>query len=96
MAIYLGAQQLTSINFGTDVISQIYLGNDLIYSNGVVPEDTAIIKYFYYTLDENEKTITIRNVYFSSWYNDFGNYDIAIPNVFYINGEKYSTIVVFE
>lgn len=93
MAIYLGSKQLTSINLGSGVVSQIYLGSDIIYSASMLEDE--MLKYFKYEVNNSKKTVTISEVYFDLWHEDFGNYDINIPDAFGADDNKYQTIVVF-
>lgn len=79
MAIYLGSKEVLEIGN----VSEIYLGSMLVFTVNKDPND-IYLKYFVYTIDKTNKTVTITDIYYDLWYEDFGNYNIIIPNT--LNG----------
>lgn len=75
MAIFLGSKEVIEIGN----VSEIYLGAVLVYPVNKDPND-IYLKYFVYTVDNVNETVTITSIYYDLWYEDFGNYDIIIPN----------------
>lgn len=76
MAIFLGSKEVLEIGN----VSEIYLGSVLVFPVGEKDPNDIYLKYFIYTVDRSNKTIIITGIHYDLWYEDFGNYDIIIPN----------------
>lgn len=77
MAIFLGNKEVVEIGN----ISEIYLGSTLVFPVNVSEDPNDVyLKYYIYTTSRANKTVTITGIYYDLWFEDFGNYDVIIPN----------------